>query len=470
MHTSNNGGDTLKKILFLVPDGVGVRNYLYSSLVTKLKDSFAISIWTTLEEKAINEVASIHDMTYSFTKISLERESYKTKLFRESARYARLLKNSRAYQNFTIVNYYWNFNPSSFKLRLFNKLTQFLGKKISDKYDQILKFEERAKQSCSRKIIDGYKRKLQKEGPSKIFITHQRVYALMPICIAARELGIPIISCIYSWDNVPKASLGIIADTYVLWSTLMKDEMLAMHPEIPESAYVVTGSPQFEFYFDESRLVSREVFAEMYGLDLSKKWVCFSGDDVRTSPYDPMYLEDLAAAVSRLDEEIQIVFRRCPVDYSARYDEVLEKYNKVIISIDPVWVSNTDNWGAVFPKKEDLSMLVNVVVHCDVVINLGSTMAHDFAVYDKPCLYVNYNPVADKNWSVNDVYNFHHFKSMEGLDAVGWINDKESFGKELLTALHYPNSVGQDRKKWLEKIVQHPLQDASALIANQLLS
>jgi len=39
-----------------------------------------------------------------------------------------------------------------------------------------------------------------------------------------------------------------------------------------------------------------------------------------------------------------------------------------------------------------------VVHHTDVVVNVGSTMAMDFAILDKPGIYLAYNPQgSDKN-------------------------------------------------------------------------
>jgi hypothetical protein len=111
-----------------------------------------------------------------------------------------------------------------------------------------------------------------------------------------------------------------------------------------------------------------------------------------------------------------------------------------------------------------------MVHHCDLVLNLGSTMAHDFAIYNKPCLYFNYDPLIDKNRSVNDVYNFHHFKSMKDIDAVGWIKSKKDIGSLVSKALNIPNEVGKERKKWLKEIVKNPLGNASSLIAKHLTS
>ena len=96
-------------------------------------------------------------------------------------------------------------------------------------------------------------------------------------------------------------------------------------------------------------------------------------------------------------------------------------------------------------------------------------MAHDFAVYNKPCLYVNYNPKKDKNWSVEMIYQFEHFKSMENIDAVGWINNTSDFYPQLKKALEEPHLIAVDKEKWLKKIVLHPLDKNSINLANLIL-
>ena len=170
----------------------------------------------------------------------------------------------------------------------------------------------------------------------------------------------------------------------------------------------------------------------------------------------------------------QIIFRRCPVDFSNRFDEVLKKYDFLIKEIKPDWRveknSDINSFSLIYPAHNDLYLLVNTCLHSDLVINLGSTMAHDFAVFDKPCLYLNYNPVIDSKWSVEKIYAFQHFRSMKGLNAVGWINNKEEFIEKVLHCIEKPQEVGTDRKKWFEKILKHPIENNSVELANLIIT
>jgi hypothetical protein len=459
-----------KKILFLIPDGVGIRNYLYSDVLKNIKQERKITFWSPLPKKAFEEIQLLHDIDIDFKNIIFNTESTLTRIFRESATFGRLISNSIKTNNSTILTN-WNYNPKSLKLKVLNKITTVLGSWSAKKYNRILKLEKYAIKYWKRSVIENYKEKLVDLQPTSIFITHQRVASLMPICIAARELGIPIITAIYSWDNLPKARLAVQADKYMVWSDFMKEEMKTYYPEINQEDVLITGTPQFEFYYKKELLVSREYFANKYGLDITKKWICFSGDDKMTSPNDPQYLEDIATAITndKNTNNIQIVFRRCPVDFSNRYDEVI-KANENIIAIDPEWHTNDAGWSSFFPKFSDLSLLVNVAFHCDLVINVGSTMAHDFAILNKPCFYINYDKNSNTDWTTKTIYNFQHFRTIEDLDAVGWLNSSQEITNKIVKAIHNPDTVGKDKEKWLKKIVVHPLEENSKKIANVLLN
>ncbi len=165
----------------------------------------------------------------------------------------------------------------------------------------------------------------------------------------------------------------------------------------------------------------------------------------------------------------QLIFRRCPADFSNRYDSILREYEN-IVSIDPLWHTTQTGWNFFFPKYEDVKLLVNLAHYCDLVINVGSTMAHDFAIVNTPCYYLNYNHSANKEWSTEIIYDFQHFRTMKGLDAVGWLNNYEEIANKIHLALTHPEQVGKDRKKWLEKIAQHPLEENSRKIAHVLLN
>jgi hypothetical protein len=315
---------------------------------------------------------------------------------------------------------------------------------------------------------------LASEKPKIIFSTSQRHIQSVAPLLAAKDLNIPTASFIFSWDNVPKATLLVETDFYFVWSKHMKSELLFYQTNIKENQIIVTGTPQFEIHYDKENLLDKETFFKTHSLDLNKKYICFSGDDVTTSPDDPKYLEDLAKSIERLNEKkhnLGIIFRRCPVDFSSRYDEVLDKYKHIIVPIDPIWKAFSSNWDTILPTKEDGILFSNIAEHTEMVVNLGSTTLFDFLAHDKPCGYFRYNQKVqkDENWDIFKCYKYVHFRSMYSENSVIWLDNENDIDQKIEMVLEGNNNKNiDDSKKWFETINQHPPEMASERIWNAI--
>ncbi|GAB7256604.1 hypothetical protein [Polaribacter sp. OB-PA-B3] len=453
-------------ILIVVPDGVGIRNYLFSDIIPLLlKSKNKVIVYHSLDANALNEVKKLHKIDFEDKKNINYKESIKHKFFRETIAFARLNYNAKLVKNTTILKN-WNYNRKGVQ-KIFYKLVQILGKFCSKKYSRILWLENKY-ENFSLKFSKNEIDFLKKIEPKTIFCTHQRAIKAIPIVKAANLLGIKTVGVIYSWDNIPKARLAVKTDKYLVWSKYMKEEIKLFYPEISKDRVIVTGTPQFDFYKDKSNILPKHVFFEKYNLDVKKKTICFSGDDLLTSPYDPNYLEDICEAIVKNDheKEYQIIFRRCPVDTSDRYKNILKKYADRIIPIEPAWSNNSKNWTTLYPYYEDIKILTNICAHSDFVINLGSTMAHDFAFFNKPAAYLNYNTVKDFNWDVDTIYKFQHFKSMPTKQSVYWINSKEEIFSVIKEAINQKYSSGT---KWL-KTINLDSDNISKNIVNNLIN
>ncbi|PHS08991.1 MAG: hypothetical protein COA88_05665 [Kordia sp.] len=454
-----------KKVLFVVPDGTGIKNYLFSDIIQFLIDkNTELTICHSLPNNAILEIEKLHGIKLNQLNLSVYKEPKSLKFYREAISYARLHYNTRLVNNETILTN-WNTNHKGAK-KVFYKLISFYGKQLSKNYKNILKAEEYYRKLLQKNLSKEIEL-LNEIKPDVVFCTHQRSLKALPIIAAAKKLNIKTIGAIYSWDNLPKARLTVQTDEYVVWSEYMKSEMKLYYPELKNTSIHVTGTPQFEFYSNEKNSKSKAAFFKEYNLDLKKKTICFSGDDEKTSPFDPKYLEDLASVICANDEEnyYQIIFRRCPVDLSDRYDFVLEKYKKLIKPIIPLWSNNEESWTQIYPLVADIKLLTNICKHSDLVINIGSTMAHDFTCLGKPSAYINYDAVKGTDWSVKTIYQFQHFRSMTNKKAVYWINSKDEI---LATVEKGFVGVNEESATWLNKIAAHR-NDASKNIVEYLL-
>jgi CDP-glycerol glycerophosphotransferase (TagB/SpsB family) len=109
--------------------------------------------------------------------------------------------------------------------------------------------------------------------------------------------------------------------------------------------------------------------------------------------------------------------------------------------------------------------LVSTAFYCDIVVNVGSTMAFDFAMFQKPCIFINYDQKRKENpnWSVETIYQFQHFKSMSNNDAVLWWNEKG-----MITELLKQSFNKQAMNHWKERVLSTNLKNSSTTIRKSL--
>lgn len=452
------------KLLLLLPDGIGLRNFVMTRFLSLLLEQGEVLIWHALPEQTVQPYIQDGLDRARWHALPRHREGQLPFLFRRAKLIAQL---------------YWQDEPGTDVvlkqvvgkgeglLRWRNRIAEALGRAGSMAHERILWLDRLHAYFVKRQsYFKHYCAFLEKEKPDIVFCSHQRSERAVPAMLAAQESGIPTVTFIYSWDNLPKGRMAVHSDYYLVWSEHMRDEMLQYYPDVKSERIFVAGTPQFEHYFNPDVVEPRETFLRRYGFDPSRPVICFSGDDIATSPHDPDYLEDLACVLRSFPSETrpQILFRRTPTDVSGRYRTVLSRYPE-IIPVEPVWVNLADNdWTKVIPTREDVRLLVNTVKHCDVVVNVGSTMALDFAINHKPAIYLAYPPRSWKegeNWSIEDVYRFPHFNPIGKFNPVYWARSREDLPELVQECLMNPSGMESQRLKWVEFLVKTPLDNAS---------
>lgn len=458
-----------KKIFILLPDGVGLRNFAYTDFQKQAKENkLDIVFWN-------NSSFDLKSLGFDEIKINNSKTHFLTDVLKKARVQIDLNLNIKRFNDEVYESYRFRFATNSliaiiktFSIRVLTFLFS-TTKGIKKIRKAIFNFEK--KTTYYKDCLEV----LKNEKPDFVFCTNQRTtLALAPI-LAAQELNIPTGTFIFSWDNLPKATKIVETDFYFVWSEHMKREMLFYYPYINENQIKITGTPQFEPHFDKNLLQSKESFFKEYRLEINKKYICFSGDDITSSPYDPQFLEDTAIAVKELNKKgynIGIIFRRCPVDFSNRFEKVLTRNEDIITSISPKWEKIGSQWNTIIPTKEDLALLINTIFHTEMVVNLGSSMVFDYVAHNKPCAYFNYNISNGEYplWSVEKIYKLIHFRSMPNKKSVFWIDSPhqiESILEEMVQTTS--QSVVKYAQEWFEKINQHPPQLASERIWNEII-
>ena len=129
------------------------------------------------------------------------------------------------------------------------------------------------------------------------------------------------------------------------------------------------------------------------------------------------------------------------------------------------------HWDSILPQKEDDTLLSSIAEHCEMVVNLGSSMVFDFVAHQKPCGYFRYNQNEQLNekWNIFKCYQFVHFRSMPNENSVFWLDNPEEIAHKIETILSNNSNLNvANAQKWFEKINQHPPQIASERIWNAI--
>jgi hypothetical protein len=456
-----------KKIFLLLPDGLGLRNFGYTDFYKKSTEKdFEIVFWN-------NTTFPLANLGYPELKINHSKIHPLTDIYKKAKVQIEFNLNIKRTKDKVYNSYRFPFSYNGIKAAAKSTFVNLITITHSSK-SGLLRIRKKINQN-ERKTLYYHQSlaTLENEKPTMVFCTNQRHIATVAPLLAAKDLGIPTATFIFSWDNLPKATMVVEADYYFVWSNYMKDELLFYYPYIKLEQIIVTGSPQFEMHFDKNNLLTREAFFNQNGLDLTKKYICFSGNDETSSPDDPKYLEDIAKGVRELNAQgnnIAVIFRRSPVDFSNRFDYIIRKYADEVVFVNPLWDALSTSWDAILPTIEDNVLFSNLAEHTELVITIGSSTVFDFIAHKKPTGYLKYNQKIQSNskWDIIKCYSFVHFRSMPSQEVVFWINSPEEMSTAILKAISDSEKTLEQAQNWFEIINQHPPEKASERIWNAI--
>ena len=258
---SNKSNNTLGLV---ITDGVGFRNFVLSDFLKQAKEKFErVVIFSALPKKTFKDYISSEITVFELPDI---QEKGKTWFFRKAKEIAHLKNNAAG--NFGIQdNLKTNCNSGSSRRAKFTRLIyRFTNKLHSEKW--IGKYYRLQQKSFSKSgEVKKFEKALTELKPSILFFTHQRPPYIAPLIFTAEKQEVKTCSFIFSWDNL--ASKGRMAgdfDHYLVWSGLMKNELLQFYKKVSEKQMGTVGTPQFETYVMDRYSGSKKEFARRFGL------------------------------------------------------------------------------------------------------------------------------------------------------------------------------------------------------------
>ncbi len=461
----------MKRLALVVPDGVGVRNFVLGPFLGEAVKRADVSVLHGLGNEDAQRLASGSGAIVPWEPFFAGSDPRLSMVLRKTVAYGHMYRGHTLAMMANLAR-----RPAgAWRRRALDDLLKAFGS-LAARLDLVDPLEQaHLAHLGGRPEVSRYRRHFAERRPSVVFSSNQRSLTVVPPVIAARSLGIPTAAFIFSWDNLTsKGRIAAPFDHFLVWSELMKQELLRFYPSVAAERVHIVGTPQFDPYANRSLLAPRADFFRRIGADPSRKLVCFSGGDAGTCPEDPEHVGILLRLVreGRVPGSPQIVLRPSPVDSGDRYERIRHEFPELLYAA-PSWIRPAaGDWARVVPMPDDVAFLTNLIFHSDVNVNMASTMTLDFAAFDKPIVNLAFdvsNPPLFGRPIWDHYYRYDHYLPVVRLGAARFARSPDELAAHVAAYLEDPGLDREARRRLLDLEIGVPMGDSSRRVLDALL-
>jgi hypothetical protein len=458
--------------VILLPDGVGVRNFLLGPFLPLLSREAAGLILHPIPEAHLDEYRASSNGQFQWREMSPYHETPLAATLRYSLAYAQMY-----WADTQSMRYGRQERPrGSWGRRQMMRTARLIGRTFASPRGIGNLDRWHCREVARVPQVAEYRKLFREIQATVFFCSHQRPLEILPATLAARSLGIPTATFIFSWDNLTsKGRIAAPFDHYLVWSDLMRQELLKYYPDVGPHRVHIVGTPQFDPYADEKLVCTREQFFSRIGADPLRPLICYSGGDTGTAPEDPLHADILMGLVKsgRIKGRPQVLVRPAPVDDGSRYQAVCAKYPEMIFA-QPAWLhTEPGNWARCIPTPGDVQFLASLTRHADVNVNLASTMTLDFAIHDRPVVNVAFDvhnpPLYGRPPLWEYYYRFEHYRPVVEIGAARFARSAEQMAEHINAYLENPALEREARRRFVSLEVGKPIGQSSLLILETLM-
>jgi hypothetical protein len=460
----------MKKLGIVITDGVGFRNFIMSDFISEAIQQFdSVTIYSGLPITAFD---AISQSEITIKELDVYVEGKLTWFFRKWKEVAHLQKHKSFYgmKDNLITGYPKNNSPRALLVKLIYFFTNLIHSDVSILFAERLQFSSFSK----NRITKSYTQLLQEDRPTHVFFTHQRPPYLAPFLFAIQQLKIPVSTFIFSWDNLASKGRMLGAfDYFLVWSHLMRSELLYFYPNVKKNKVTVVGTPQFEPYVMPQYKTTIEDFYIRFQLDSNLKTICYSCADISIGQNDPIVIRSIANAIRKGDikAKVQLIVRTSPAEDDSRFKAIREEFSEIVWNV-PKWILTRENhaelWSQRIPTQTDISDLRSLLENVDLNINMCSTMSLDFMLFDKSVINTVFGNAKNSLYDDQRFLKYEHFKKVVDSHSVTIAKNKDELIVQINTALNSPKERTTQRKAMIDLQISEPLEGTSKRIAETL--
>lgn len=263
---------------------------------------------------------------------------------------------------------------------------------------------------------------------------------------SAKELGIPTVFPVYSWDNLSsKTHLFNLPDRILVWNRRQIDEAVRYH-RTPRRRVRATGAQSFDEWFERKPSIERAAFCADLGLDPDKPLILYVGSattrrDMPESAFTLRWLEALRHAEEPAVRDANVIIRPHPKREHI-WDEVdLGGFGAVVVH---------PARGQLPIGEQAKRVYFDSLHHCDLVVGLNTSALIEAGIVGRPVF-----TVLDPAFAVDQTETFHFpylLDASEGLLAVA--KDFGEHARQIAEALEHPEVMRGRAKAFVGAFVR----------------
>ncbi len=272
---------------------------------------------------------------------------------------------------------------------------------------------------------------------------------------AARQLGLPSVLCVASWDNLSnKGAIRVIPDKVVVWNDEQIEEAVDFH-YVPRERVITTGAQTFDTWFERKPTVDRKTFCEALGLDPGRKLIAYLCSSGSIGGEEWVFIEKWLAAVRSAKSgpvaDAQVLIRPHPKNRGQWGGQ--DSFQGA-----PVWPLGDEG----FYGRSGADCLFNTLWHADVHVGLNTTAMIEAAILNRPVLTPQLNEMPEVQRATEQMYHFRYISEETG-GFVRISHTMERHLEQLAESLEHPERFEKDAKRFIARFVRPRGSDVPAV-------
>ena len=247
------------------------------------------------------------------------------------------------------------------------------------------------------------------------------IYSEVPVLRTAVQRGVRSMAVDPSWDNFTNKLLPVRrVNRLIVWNDLMKQQAVDLHGYAPAEVRIA-GAPQWDVYFRNNLVTSREAFFRRIGADPARRLITLTTTPRELYAHHDHVLRVMlrAMAARQWRHDAQILVRLHPRDDLNAYAE-FQGVPHVIVEKPFRPTVKTGDGLAIDITIDNQQHLADTMRHSDVVVNVASTIAIEASIVDTPVVNVAFDGETPSEWvrSARRYYRFTHYVNITSQGAV----------------------------------------------------